>query len=179
MSYTRNFELRRVSGSLLRDGNYKTPASELRLGSIVAPDAAAEGRLKLGAANEVRGQGVGVLWFEHIQYQGVDPNLVLYVDRDKAPANTYAQIVSGAGVKVVYKNTPAVNLVDGRTRAAVQVVDLTGVALGKYLSWDGSKLVVSATAANAAPGAADLMKVTKFDTSTAGAETVEAVLLAV
>lgn len=180
MSFTRNFELRRVSGALLRDGTYKTPAgSALKLGSIVMPDTAADGFLKAATDAIPRQVGVGVLWFEHIQYIGVDPNLVLYPDFDTAPANAYAQIISGAGVKVVYKNTAAVTLVDGRTRPAVAPWLPTSVALGKYLEWDlpTAKLIVSATAANAAPGANDLMKITKFDTSTAGAETVEAVLL--
>lgn len=182
MSYTRNFEVRRVSGSLLRDGSYKTPAgSALKLGSIVMPNAAAEGYLKAATDAAPRSAGVGVLWFEHIQYIGVDPNLTLYVDFDSAPANAYAQIITGSGVKVVYKNTNAVTLVDGRTRPAVALWTPTGVGLNKYLEWDSatSKLVVSATAADAAPAATDLMKITKYDTSTAGAETVEAVLLGV
>lgn len=182
MSYTRNFEVRRVSGALLRDGNYKTPVgSSLRLGTIVLPDAAADGFLKQATDAIPRGVGVGVLWFEHIQYQGYDPNLTLSMDLDKAPASAYAQIITGSGVKVVYKNTPAVTLVDGRTRGAVTMWTPTSAALGKYLEWDTAttSLIVSATAANATPGANDLMKITKFDTSTAGAETVEAVLLGV
>lgn len=173
MSYTRNFEIRRYTGSLTRDGSLKTPAgSSLRLGTIVEPDFANPGQLKAAGASVARAAGVGVLWFEHIQYQGVDPNLVLYVDRDTAPGANYVQVISGESVKVVYKNTVAANLVDGRSRPAVQMFDPTGVAVGNYLKWDGTKLVNDATLS-----AASLMRVTKLDTTTAGAETVEAVLL--
>jgi hypothetical protein len=177
MSFTRNFEIRRYAGTMVRDGSYKTPAgSSLVLGTIVESNSATPGELKAGVANTTRKGGVGVLWFEHIQYQGVDPNLVLYMDRDTAPAAVYAQIISGSGVKVVYKNTPAVTLVDGRTRAARTMFDPTSVALGGYLKWNGTTLVVG-SAADATPAATDLMRVTKLDTTTAGSEIVEAVLL--
>ena len=179
MSYTRNFEIRRFSGAMMRDGSLKTPSGTAYvLGTLVELDPSNAGQLKQSGASATRAPGQGLLWFEHIQYQGVDPNLVLYVDRDTAPANAYSQILSGAGLKVAYKNTPAITYPDGRTRAARTMFDPTSVVLGGYLGWDGSKWVAG-SGATATPVETDILRVTKLDTTTSGQEQVEAVLLSV
>jgi hypothetical protein len=164
---------------MVRDGSLKTPSgSAYTLGTLVELDSSNAGQLVQSGSNANRVPGQGLLWFEHIQYQGVDPNLVLYVDRDTAPANAYAQILSGAGLKVAYKNTPAITYPDGRTRALKQVFDPSGVVLGGYLKWNGTKWVAG-SGASSTPAPTDILRVTKLDTSNSGQEQVEAVLLGV
>lgn len=180
MSFTRNFEIKRWVGTLLRSGQDKSPAgTSLVLGTICEPDPANPGLIKQSGSTSTRGSGLGVLWFEHIQYQGVDPNLVLYVDRDTAPANALVQIVTGAGVKVQYRNTIAITLADGRTRAARSMINVTSLNVGDYLTVAAGGTLTRGTANGTAPAATDVMRVTAIDVSLgAGREIVDAVLLA-
>lgn len=182
MSFTRNFEIRRYAGTLVRDGSLKTAAgSALVLGTLVVPGVGGNAGkvVATSAATDNLSKGVGVVWYEHIQYQGVDPNLVLYMDRDTAPANALVQVLWGKGVRVQYTNTPLVTLADGRTRAARTLVgSASGAAIGKYLEpAAGGLLAVSSTAAGAAAGANDVMRIVECDVTVTGNERIVAEML--
>jgi hypothetical protein len=58
---------------------------------------------------------------------------------------------AGVGTKVWFKNTAAYSR-GTRSKAAVNIVDLTGVAVGNLLGWDGTKWVKEVTGATPTPG---------------------------
>lgn len=141
MSYTRNFGMRSFE-NIVRVGRLKTPStgSALNIGASVTADEANAGLLKVAAADSLPGPLSGALVYEHIQYQGVDQNLTTESDApfNVVPLGRYAQVIHGVGTKVWMKNTGTVTLYDGRTRAALTIVTLTGVAVGDYLTPNGT-----------------------------------------
>lgn len=170
--YGLNFGFRRSDESLLNhEGRQKVPASgTFRLGSLVMFDSASAGYLKAGTANVVgEGGTVGLLVQEeiwdrsHYAAQSID-SFSLGVARN----NRLAVIVSGAGAKVWFKNSTQQDRADGRSIAAVTMVDFTSApAVLDYLTWDGTKFTKSAaTAANS------MLRVTASN----GTDYVEAVL---
>lgn len=138
MSYTRNFGFRSFE-NIVRDGRNKVPASAtsgylIGTAAVVASDSTL-GRPSASAAPTALS---GLVVYEHIQYQGVDPFLASPQDApfQVAPAGRYAQLVRGNGVKVFLKNTDDKPLYDGRIEAGVTVVDATDLAtlaVGDYL----------------------------------------------
>lgn len=171
MSYTRNFEVRRAHGTLLRDGSLKTAVStSLRLGTWVELDPSNVTQVKQSGSGAFRTAVEGVLWFEHIQYQGVDPNLVLYVDRDTAPASSYVQVLSGRGLKLSYTNTPAVTYPDGRTHASVTIFTAASIAVGDYLAIASGGILAKGSASASGPAATDVARCVSIDTSVSGNE---------
>lgn len=144
MPYSRNFGFRGFQ-NLVRNGRHKTPATgnttvanTLALGAPVTIGTNGEIALAGNAASPAPTPGAlsGVLVYEHIQFQGVDPNLTTYVDApfDIAPLGRYAQVVQGKGVKVWLKNTSDVTLYDGRVRVGrTMVKTLSGLAVGDGL----------------------------------------------
>lgn len=144
-NYGPNFGFRRSDESMaVREGRLRTPAAgTFRIGSLVAFDPAAPGFLKVAAANEVgEGSTVGLLVQEEQMFGSIyamDPYMADSAMQGLAKNNTLSAIWSGAGVKVWFKNTGAQTRADGRSVAAVTMVDLTGVAPKDYLAWDGTK----------------------------------------
>lgn len=142
----------RRSNDAVREGRFKTPTSvtlsgvHLLQGTAVEIDPASPGYLKQSAANANPISGIhGLLLQEEIhirsiyEAQGVDSFDLPYTRFD-APS----VILGGQGlIKVWLKNIAAPTRTDGRAVAAVTMVDVTNVAVGDGLGWDGSKWVKS------------------------------------
>lgn len=138
MSYTRNFGFRSFE-NIVRDGRHKTPSgSSWLIGTAVCVDPDNAGDLKRPDAAQDPSQGCGILVYEHIQYQGVDPALTTYSDMETVPPKSYAQMVHGQGSKVWFKNTSDKDLYDGRTQTGQTLVAGVGatpsVVVGDYLT---------------------------------------------
>lgn len=147
--YGPNFGFRRSDESMaIREGRYKTPVgSTLRLGSAVEVDAAT-GYLKQSAANAAPKSGLSGLLVQEedfIRKMGSGYNARSWdsYDLGVALADKLSVIFGGAGIKVWLKNTAGSTRADGRVIGAVTVVDVTNVAVGDGLGWDGSKWVKS------------------------------------
>lgn len=142
--YGMNFGFRRSDESLrLSDGRYNTPAgSALLIGTAVEVDFAEDGYLKASAADAPLSVGVSGLLLQELDwdqsiYQN-DPSLLDSYQKGTARADRRSVITSGAGVKVWFKNTAGETRADGRVIDAVDIVDLTGLAAGDELGWDGT-----------------------------------------
>lgn len=155
--YGLNFGFRRSDESMAtREGRFKTPATgdQLLMGTAVELDPANPGFLKASAANAAAVSGLrGLLVqeeahlgsvFEAQPYLGHDS-----IDMGLAKKDQLSVMWAGVGTKVWFKNTAAYAR-GTRSRAAVQMVDLTGVAVGDSLGWNGTRWVkVDATTTNA------------------------------
>lgn len=145
--YGLNFGFRRSDESVInRDGRNKVPTTgTFRLGSLVSLDPASPGYLKVAAANEVgEGGTVGLLVQEEIWDRSLyAPQRIDSFYYGVARNNRLGVVISGPGGKVWFKNTAAQARADGRTIAAVTMVDLTTgtPAVKDYLAWDGTKFV--------------------------------------
>ena len=170
-NYGPNFGFRRSDESMaIREGRLRTPATgTFRIGTLVAIDPANPGFLKAAAANAVgRGGTVGLLVQEEAHIQSIygAEHYDSYSSRYSiAKNNTLSVIWAGSGTKVWFRNTGAQTRADGRSVSAVTMVDLTGVAIGDYLTWDGSKYV-EGTSANS------MLQVTAVDTAAGYCEAV-------
>jgi hypothetical protein len=168
--YGLNFGFRRSDESMrTSDGRLKTPATgTFRIGSLVTYDPATPGYLKAAAANEVGdGATVGLL----LQEDAWDRSIYQTKHLDSyslglALNNRNAVITSGAGTKVWFKNTAGSTRADGRVITAVTMVDLTGVAVKDYLTWDGAKFVKGAGPADS------MLRVTVVDSANGYVEAV-------
>ena len=145
--YGLNFGFRRSDESVLnREGRQKVPVTgTFRLGTLVMFDTASAGYVKAATANAVgEGGTVGLLVQEEIWDRSIyAPSRIDSFYYGVARNNRLAIIASGAGAKVWFKNTAAQTRADGRTLAAVTMVDLTTGAPGvlDYLAWDGTRFV--------------------------------------
>lgn len=170
-NYGRNFGFRRSDESVrVSEGRLRTPATgTFRLGMLATFDPAAPGYLKAADLNEVGEGGTVGLLLQEEQFigsiYGKDVGLYDTFDIGVAKNNTLSVITSGAGTKVWFRNTDAQTRADGRAIAAVQMVDLTGVAIKDYLTWDGAKFV-KGTEANS------MLRVTAVDTANGFVEAV-------
>jgi hypothetical protein len=175
-NYGLNFGFRRSDESMaIREGRLRTPAAgTFRMGALVAFDPAAPGFLKVAAANQVGSGGtVGLLVQEESHFNSIygidDAGFDTFSSRyGVAKNNTLSVIWAGAGTKVWFRNSDAPDRADGRSIAAVTMATLTGVAIGDYLAWDGSKYIKGTDETDS------MLRVTAVDT-TAGY--VEAVLV--
>lgn len=141
--YGLNFGFRRSDESMAtREGRFKTPATgnQLRQGSAVELDAASPGYLKQSAASATPVSGLrGLLVQEesHIlsafEETAHDSYSLGLCKKDQLSV-----MWAGVGTKVWFRNT-AGRTRFGRTAPAVTMVDLTGVAVGDSLGWDGTK----------------------------------------
>jgi hypothetical protein len=174
--YGLNFGFRRSDESVrVSEGRLKTPATgTFRLGSLVTFDPANPGYLKAAAANQVgEGATVGLLVQEEVWLQSIYSFDVRHIDSFSlgvAKNNAPSVISSGAGTKVWLANTLAQSRADGRQIAAVTMFTPTGIGVMDYLAWDGSKFIKGTGVADS------MLRVTSIDTTTAGAERLEAVL---
>lgn len=148
MGYSRNFGFRSTV-NIVRNARFKTPASGsgadatgYLLGTAVVADPAAAGFVKRPTAGAVPNANSGIVLYEHIQFQGVDPLLTtpLDVPFNSAPLGRYVQVVHGIGTKVWFKNTAASALYDGRSIPAGTLVtgSLGSLAVGDGLTITGT-----------------------------------------
>ena len=146
--YGLNFGFRRSDESMAtREGRFKTPATgtALLLGTAVQLDPANEGRLKQCAANAAPKSGLSGLLVQEESHLGsifqASPLLGHdSLDLGTAKLDQLSTMWAGVGTKVWFKNTPAYSR-GTRSKDAVTIVTLTGVALGDDLGWDGTKWV--------------------------------------
>ena len=144
--YGLNFGFRRSDESVrLSEGRVKTPATgaALLLGTLVEIDPANPGYLKASASNAaVRPGYCGLLVQEEVWDRSIyEAQSIDSFSLGIAKKNRLSVITTGAGTKVWLKNTAAQNRADGRSISAVTMVDLTGVAVGDLLAWDGTKYI--------------------------------------
>lgn len=139
MSYGRNFGMRSFE-NVVRDARFRVPSTgdPLRIGEGVMIDTANPGRLVRATSGVAPTQACGILVYEHIQNKS-DALTTQYDDPyDKVPLGVYAQMMHGPGAKVWFKNTTLKTLYDGRQRAAVTMVAVSGLEIGDGISPDGS-----------------------------------------
>lgn len=136
MSYTRNFGFRDLT-AIVRDGRNQVPtgltgtdANGYLLGTAVTVDPDNAGKLKRPGAAAAPTALSGIVLYEHIQMQGVDPLLTTPLDPPfiYAPQGRFAQMVHGTGVKVWFKNTQNLPLYDGRQQVGGTLVSSTDLA---------------------------------------------------
>lgn len=146
--YGLNFGFRRSDESMAtREGRFKTPASgnPLLQGIAVQLDPATPGYLKKCAANATPLSGLHGLLVQEESHIPDLFNQVLANGHDSIDLGTtkldqLSVMWAGVGSKVWFKNTPAYSR-GTRAKGAVTLVDVTGVAVGDQLGWDGSKWV--------------------------------------
>lgn len=114
-TYGRNFEFRITPTEEERHGRvYLGGATDVPIGVplVIAANAtpsdlwtdALPAALATGAQPFKRGLcGIGV--YEHIDFNGADPSLTLYSDKDLIPAQRLVQLTAGPNTKVVFNNT--------------------------------------------------------------------------
>lgn len=144
--YGRNFGFRRSDESYrTSEGRFKTPVgSALRLGTAVEIDAATPGYLKQCAANAAPVTGThGLLVQEEFVRGTYDVASWDSYDLGVARPDALSVITAGPGTKVWFQNTGSETRLDGRSISSVTMATLTGVAVGDFLGWDGSKWVES------------------------------------
>ena len=152
MAYTRNFGFRSFE-NIVRSGRFRTPTSgAVTIGQPVVLDPANAGRVKAATASFVPDGSCGVAVYEFIQAPGQDPNLLGAGDLSTIPVGAYAQIVHGMGVKIWLRDTGPKTLYDGRVQAAYTPfgtgIVLATLAIGSFLTPDGSGKWIAGTAAN-------------------------------
>lgn len=145
--YGLNFGFRRSDESnATREGRNRTPkGSALLQGSAVEIDGANPGYLKQSASNAAATTGLrGLLVQEEDFYGSVFQAAPLLghdsYDLGVAKADKLSTMWGGPS-KVWFRNTAASTAPDGRALEGRTVVDLTGVAVGDALGWDGAKFV--------------------------------------
>lgn len=143
--YGLNFGFRRSDETMAtREGRFKTPATgtPLLMGTAVEIDPATPGYLKQSAANAQPVSGLrGLLVQEESHIFGLfDVPGHDSIDLGTAKLDQLSVMWAGIGTKVWFKNTAAYSR-GTRSKAAVSMVDLTGVAVGDSLGWNGTKWV--------------------------------------
>jgi hypothetical protein len=130
MPYTRNFGMRSFE-NVVRAARFRVPTTgdQFLIGTAVQLDSANPGFLKRPDAGQNPDATCGVVVYEHITRTG-DPFTTTALDFELVPAGQYAQVMRGPGVKVWFKNTSEALSYDGKVRAGVDLVDLTGVSVG-------------------------------------------------
>lgn len=146
--YGLNFGFRRSDESMaVREGRHKTPASgtALLLGTAVEIDPANPGYMKQSAANANPITGFHGLLVQEESHLGSVFEAAPMLGHDSLDLGTAKKdqlsvIWSGNGTKVWFRNTDAYSR-GGRTKDAVAMVNLTGVAVGDGLGWNGTQWV--------------------------------------
>ncbi len=148
-TYGYNFGFR-VSDETRRgsEGRFRTPATgaPLLIGTAVEIDPANPGFVRPCAANRPLIPGISGLLIQEEQWDLsiFESNYVDSYDLGIAKLGRLSVITYGEGVKVWYKNTPANTARPNRPLPAVTMADLTGVALGDQLGWDGTRWAAGA-----------------------------------
>lgn len=146
-TYGRNFDFRVVPQPEQRHGRYVLTGTDIPIG---APAKVANGAtpntaftdalpasLATGAQAPKKGF-TGIAVYEWIDMNQLDPDYFTYSDRGAVPKNRQFQLVSGPGIKVVFRNTAdrtylAVRDYAGRLMVAGMGATPT-VAVGDYLT---------------------------------------------
>lgn len=144
--YGLNFGFRRSDESMAtREGRFKTPATgtALLIGTAVELDAATPGYLKACAASSAPVTGLRGLLVQEESHLGSVFDAVPYLGHDSLDLGTAKKdqlsvMWAGVGTKVWMRNT-ALYTRGSRSKAAVNFVDLTGVAVGDSLGWNGTR----------------------------------------
>jgi hypothetical protein len=147
-SYGRNVEFRVVPLEYHRRGRIILDEGEpVAIGApfVIADDAPTEdlwtdalpAQLATGTQAPKRGMcGLGI--YEHLDFHQVDPQWVQYSDIDLIPDRRLFQLISGIGLKVVFKNTSAHTFMttrDYRGRVMVAGMGATPtVGVGDFLT---------------------------------------------
>ena len=147
MANSRNFEFRVSPDGGQRGGRYVLGGStDLPLGVPVVTndtvDSLGRSEVELATGEQAKplsGEG-GILVYEEIMYQGVDPVLTTYSDMDTVPVGKAVQVVNGGEVKVALTNTEDGNFLGrtgypaGRIMVAGVSIATPTVAVGDYLT---------------------------------------------
>lgn len=145
-SYGRNFEFRVTPSEYMRRGRIVlAQGSDVPIGvpllTGTTPDplwtGALPATLATGAQAPALGRaGIGI--YEWIDFNGLDQQLYNASDRDTMPNGKQVQLISGAGVKVVFHNTSARTFLGTRSYAGRIMVAGMGatptVIVGDYLT---------------------------------------------
>ena len=154
-SYGDNFGFRR-SDERWTTGLYKTPVgSSLLIGTPVEINTSSAGFLKQCGANAAPLAGwcgllIQELQFERSVYES-DVSMVDTLAQGVAKANRLSVITGGAGIKFWVKNTVGSTRLDGRVIPTRTLYTITDIDVGDYITWDGSKYVVTAGQTNVTP----------------------------
>lgn len=147
-SYGRNFDFRVVPQPENRKGRYVlTNGAAIPIGTPVkvadgaAPNLgftnALPAQLATGAQTPKRGM-TGIAVYEWIDLNQLDPEYSTYSDRDLVPDTRLFQMVSGPGIKVVFRNTNARTFLTSRSYTGRTMVAGMGatptVAVGDLLT---------------------------------------------
>jgi hypothetical protein len=148
--YGRNFGFRRSDESVrTSEGRFRTPATgaALLIGTAVTIDPANKGYLKVAPASSDVVPGVtGLLVQEESHWSSIyEVHVLDSFALGTAKKNTLSVVTTGPGTKVWFKNTTSSQRLDGRATPGVTMVNLSGVALGDTLGWNGTQFVKSAT----------------------------------
>lgn len=146
MSYGRNFDFLVPPQGGQRAGRYfNDEGAALPIGApvVITSDENTLGLLgvELATGDQAKpapGKG-GIVVYEHIVYDGVDPVINTYSDLDTAPDGAAVQVISGSEVKVLLRNTTATTFLSRTSypNARVMVAGLGAtptVAVGNYLT---------------------------------------------
>ena len=143
-NYGRNFEFRVPPTSRQRGGRFSTPTtgSALPMGipvhATTTRDDLDRQVIALAAADDSPKKGQsGIAIYEHgdgATWAGDDPFLTTYSDKDTLPKGKAIQVVSGEKIKVVLRNTVASTFLNTRDYTGRKMVDLTGLAVGNFLT---------------------------------------------
>jgi hypothetical protein len=149
MSYHRNFEFRVSPKGGQRAGRFYVAAATLigapvKITNDADPSSQELGLIEVelatGAQAPTKGLS-GILAYEFKGaegYAGDDPFLTTYSDKALAPAGAAVQVVSGDTVKVAFRNTDALTVMNTRAYAARTMVDELGatpaVSIGDWLT---------------------------------------------
>ncbi len=171
-NYGPNFGFRRSDEHMRSgtEGRLTVPATgTYRQGDLVTFDPANPGFLTKAAANAPIAPGyTGLLIQENAWDLPIHDNQVLSTqDLDVVYNSQLAAIWTGGGLKIWLQNTSATANRGQRARAAVTKVTVSGLVIGDYLGWDGTKYVEVAGEATAVARV----------TLTNGSNYIEAVLL--
>lgn len=146
--YGLNFGFRRSDETMAtREGRNKTPktGAALRQGIAVTLDPANLGYLKVAAANEVPVSGLHGLLVQEEAHIGSIFTAAPFGGHDSLDVglcklDQLSVMWAGVGTKVWFRNTLAYDRAS-RHRDAVEMADLTGVAIKDGLAWDGAKWI--------------------------------------
>jgi hypothetical protein len=147
-SYGRNFDFRVVPDERDRRGRiFLDEGADVAIGApfIIADDADADALrtdalpATLATSSQIPKRGLsGIGIYEWLDFNQFDPLWTTYSDRDVIPDQRQFQLVSGAGIKVVFRNTAARTFMHTRDYAGRIMVAGMGatptVGVGDYLT---------------------------------------------
>lgn len=171
-----SFGFRRLTDDFMSgaEGGFKvlTGASLLQ-GDLVEIDPAHPGYLVKSASGAVLVPGFRGILVQRDEM--LDPKLnrlpvVNTRDLSQIVPERHAIIMTGAGIKVWYKNLAADTRTGYRNYAAETRLDLTGIVVGSTVGWDGSKYVATRAASQGVTAIPAIGTVTLVESDGSGFE---------